>query len=49
MTFFEWIRDCLRQEALRMAPGCRDALQKIMEGYHAKGTDSHTGKKGTGR
>ena len=35
MTFFEWIRECLRQEATRTAPDGARIMQEVMEAYQA--------------
>lgn len=30
MTFFEWVRECLRQEAIRTAPDGRNMIQAVI-------------------
>lgn len=50
MTFFEFIRECLRREAIQTVPDGSATAQKVMEeAKNAKRTDSCIGAKSSDR
>lgn len=50
MTFFEFVRECLRREATRVAPDSSATVKKVMEeAKNAKRTDSCISAKSPGR
>ena len=50
MTFFEFIRECLRRTAAQTAPDSGAAVQKVMEeAKNEKRTDRRIGEERSGR
>lgn len=50
MTFFEFIRECLRREAMKVAPDSSATVQKVTEeAKNAKRTDSCISTESPGR
>ena len=50
MTFFEFLRECLRREAFRTAPDSSTTVKKVTEdAKNAERTDRRTGTEGARR